>query len=337
MKSEGTFARTLFSRMTIEQLRGLIEEEIGNLQFKSEPENLYQPMAYMLGLGGKRIRPLLVLLGYSLFKNDPEKIAKQALSVEVFHNFTLMHDDIMDKAPIRRGQPSVHEKWNETTAILSGDTMMIRAYELLENVSPEYLPEAMKLFNQCAIEVCEGQQLDMNFEKQGEVSEEEYLEMIRLKTAVLLGFSLQFGGLLAGANEEAQSQLKELGIDLGLAFQLMDDHLDTFGDAATFGKQIGGDILANKKTFLLITALANSSPEDKTQLLSWMNKTAFNDQHKIEAVRNIYKECGAETVSLKKIQSYESKALAILKSLEGIQSIKSMIEKYLHQLKQRVE
>jgi len=323
--------------MTIKQLKVLIEEEIGRLQFKSEPENLYEPMAYMFGLGGKRIRPLLVLLGYSLFKDDPEKIVKSALVVEVFHNFTLMHDDIMDKAPIRRGQPSVHEKWNETTAILSGDTLMIRAYELLESVTPDHLPSALRLFNKCAVEVCEGQQMDMNFEQREEVGEVEYLEMIRLKTAVLLGFSLQFGGLLAGANEQTQSQLRELGVNLGLAFQLMDDHLDTFGDSATFGKQIGGDILANKKTFLLISALANSSSENKAQLMSWLNKVVFNDQDKIEAVKNIYKETGAEKTSQEKIQFYESRALEILSSLDGEESVKAMIQKYLYQLKQRVE
>lgn len=323
--------------MTIEQLRALIEEEIKNLQFKPEPQNLYEPMAYILGLGGKRIRPLLVLLGYVLLKKDPEKIAKQALAVEVFHNFTLMHDDIMDKAPIRRGQPSVHEKWDETTAILSGDTMMIRAYEHLEDIAPEYLSAALKLFNQCAVEVCEGQQMDMNFERHAEVSEEEYLEMIRLKTAVLLGFALQFGGLLAGANEEQQLKLKQLGIDLGMAFQLMDDYLDTFGNAETFGKQIGGDILANKKTFLLITALANSSSEDRARLLSWINKAAYNDQDKIEAVKSIYVACGADKLSKKRIHDYEGQALKILNSLDGTQSVKAMIEEYLLQLKQRVE
>ena len=323
--------------MTTEQLSGLIEEEIGGLQFKSEPENLYEPMAYIFELGGKRIRPLLVLLGYSLFKNDPEKIIKPALAVEAFHNFTLMHDDIMDKAPIRRGQPTVHEKWNESTAILSGDTLLIRAYELLQIVEPIHLQEALRLFNQCAIEVCEGQQMDMNFEHRIDVSETEYLEMIRLKTAVLLGFSLQFGGLLAGANEEEQQQLKELGIQLGLAFQLMDDHLDTFGDEAAFGKQIGGDILANKKTFLLISALTNSLPEGKAQLASWLTKVDFNEQEKIEAVKSIYNEAGVQKASHEKIQSYESSALEILSSLNGDEEIKGSIREYLYQLKQRVE
>ncbi|MCP4461087.1 MAG: polyprenyl synthetase family protein [Cytophagales bacterium] len=323
--------------MTFERLSALIDKEIGRLQFNSRPENLYEPMAYMLGLGGKRIRPLLVLLGYSLFKNDPEKITKSALAVEVFHNFTLMHDDILDKAPLRRGQPSVHEKWNESTAILSGDTMMIRAYELLENVAPEYLPSALRLFNQCAVEVCEGQQMDMNYEQQEEVSEQEYLEMIRLKTAVLLGFSLQLGGLLAGANEKSQLQLRELGIYLGMAFQLMDDHLDTFGNTGTFGKHIGGDILANKKTLLLISALALSNSENQARLADWLRQITFNDQDKIDGVKSIYKECGVEKISHEKIQSYESHALGVLKSLDGDESIKDMIEKYLYKLKQRVE
>jgi len=323
--------------MTTEQLSGLIEEEIGGLQFKSEPENLYEPMAYIFELGGKRIRPLLVLLGYSLFKNDPEKIIKSALAVEAFHNFTLMHDDIMDKAPIRRGQPTVHEKWDESTAILSGDTLLIRAYQLLQIVEPTHLQDALRLFNQCAVEVCEGQQMDMNFEHRTDVSEAEYLEMIHLKTAVLLGFSLQFGGLLAGANEEEQQQLKELGIQLGLAFQLMDDHLDTFGDEATFGKQIGGDILANKKTFLLISALTNSLPEGKAQLTHWLTKINFNEQEKIKAVKSIYNEAGVQKASQEKIDSYESGALEILSSLNGDEEIKGSIRAYLYQLKQRVE
>ncbi len=322
--------------MTIEQLSELIEKEIDQLHFKSVPENLYEPMAYMFELGGKRIRPLLVLLGYSLYKNDPENIVKSALAVETFHNFTLMHDDIMDKAPLRRGQPSVHEKWDESTAILSGDTLMIRAYDLLTNVPSEYLPSALKLFNECAGEVCEGQQMDMNFEKQDEVNEEEYLEMIRLKTSVLLGFSLQLGGMLAGADNEQQRHLKELGINIGLAFQLMDDHLDTFGDAEIFGKQIGGDILANKKTFLLINALSKSTNDNKELLISWLNKVTFNDQDKIDSVKQIYEDTGVEKLSLTKIQSYESYALDILESLVGEKTIKSMIAQYLHQLRQRV-
>lgn len=321
--------------MTLEELRELIEDEINRLELKSEPINLYEPISYMLSLGGKRIRPLMVLMGYSLFKSDPEKIVKTALAIEVFHNFTLMHDDIMDKAPIRRGKPSVHEKWNETTAILSGDTMMIQAYKLLEDVSQECLPEVLKLFNACALEVCEGQQMDMNFEKQDEVSTDEYLEMIRLKTAVLLGFSLRLGGLLAGADDSIQRRLQELGLCIGMAFQLMDDHLDSFGNSTSFGKQIGGDILANKKTFLLISSLASSSPEKKEELIYWLSKSSFEDQDKIDAVKRIYLEAGAEKVSLQKIGLYESKALEILSALDGDSSIKKVLEKYLHQLKER--
>lgn len=323
--------------MTLEQLKALIEAQINNeLKLTSSPENLYQPITYMLSLGGKRTRPLLVLLGYKLFKNDPEQIVKVALAVEVFHNFTLMHDDIMDKAPIRRGQPSVHQKWNETTAILSGDTMMIRAYKLLENVTPNYLPDALRLFNHCVEEVCKGQQMDINFEQKEEVSEEEYLEMIRLKTAALLGFSLQLGGMLAGANEEDQKQLKEIGTAIGLAFQLMDDHLDTFGDVTKFGKQIGGDIVTNKKTFLLITAIARCSPEGKKELSGWLKRTAFNYQDKIEAVKKIYHEVGVENDSKNKIKAYESQALGILKNIRGDASAKAMIESYLLRLDQRV-
>ena len=321
--------------MTLEKLRKLIEAEINQLELKSEPINLYQPISYMLSLGGKRIRPLMVLLGYYLFKKYPEKIVKPALAVEVFHNFTLMHDDIMDKAPIRRSQLSVHEKWNETIAILSGDTMMIQAYKLLEGIHQEYLPDALRLFNTCAIEVCEGQQLDMNFEGRDEVSIEEYLEMIRLKTAVLLGFSLRLGGLLAGADNSTQKQLQDLGQCIGMAFQLMDDYLDTFGDSASFGKQIGGDILANKKTFLLISTMALTSTKQKSELMSWLSKTSFDDQDKIDAVKNIYMEAKAKKASLEKIGTYESKALELIGSLDGDALVKDMLETYLNQLKQR--
>ena len=321
--------------MTLEKLRELIDEEINQLELKYEPINLYHPISYILSLGGKRIRPMMVLMGYSLFKNDPEKIVNPALAVEVFHNFTLMHDDIMDKAPIRRGKLSVHEKWNENVAILSGDTMMIQAYKLLEGVSQECLPQALKLFNECALKVCEGQQMDMDFEKQVEVSAVEYLEMIRLKTAVLLGFSLRLGGLLAGADNSEQRQLQELGLCIGMAFQLMDDHLDSFGNSRFFGKQIGGDILANKKTFLLISTMALSPAEKRIELTSWLRKSSFDNQEKIDAVKSIYLEVGAAKASLEKIRSYESKALEILNTLDGNPDIRKILGKYLTQLKQR--
>lgn len=320
--------------MTVDVLSKLIEVELKSVQWKRQPANLYEPIAYILSLGGKRMRPLLVLLGYSLFKNDPEKILKPALAVEVFHNFTLIHDDIMDKAPIRRGQPTVHEKWNETIAILSGDTMMVKAYELLVQVEPKYLARAIDLFNTCATEVCEGQQLDMNFEGQAEVHVDEYLEMIRLKTAVLLGFSLELGALLAGASEEQQQQLYALGIDLGMSFQLMDDHLDTFGDD-TFGKQIGGDIRSNKKTFLLISALEHAKESNARALKQWIHTTG-NDEEKVKEVTRIFLAEKIDELSRNKIQHFADQAMTILNELPGDASVKKILMGYIHQLNQRV-
>lgn len=320
--------------MTVDALSSLIESELKKLVWKRQPANLYEPIEYIMSLGGKRMRPLLVLLGYSLFRNDPDRIIKPALAVEIFHNFTLMHDDIMDKAPLRRGQPTVHEKWNETIAILSGDTMMVKAYELLADVDPKDLPRALALFNTCAIEVCEGQQMDMNFESQDVVHIDEYLEMIRLKTAVLLGFSLKLGGLLAGADEEKQRGLYEFGIDLGMSFQLMDDHLDTFG-GDTFGKQIGGDIRSNKKTFLLISALEQASEENKAELQKWL-AIANQDEEKVVAVTEIYRQSGIEEMSKEKFHGYADQAVSILNGLSGDESVKEILMGYIHQLNQRV-
>lgn len=321
--------------MTVQSLTKLIEDELERLHYNGKPQSLYEPINYLLSLGGKRMRPLLVLLGYSLFKNDPEKITRPALAVEVFHNFTLMHDDIMDKAPLRRGKATIHEKWNETIAILSGDTMFVKAYELLEDLDPKLLPTAFKLFNRCAIEVCEGQQMDMDFEEREDVTEEEYLEMIRLKTAVLLGFSLRFGALLAGENDQVQLKLYALGIAMGLAFQLMDDHLDTFGDH-TFGKQIGGDIVSNKKTFLLINARDKASSEGKKELNAWLERDD-DDETKIAEVTRIYREAGVEELSRERIFSYGQAARDLLGEIQGEESVKNLISGYIDQLNQRVK
>ncbi|MFT5642206.1 MAG: geranylgeranyl diphosphate synthase type II, partial [Cyclobacteriaceae bacterium] len=250
----------------------LVNSEIEKLKFGDEPANLYDPISYILSLGGKRLRPTLVLLGYNLFKRDFESVLRPALAVEVFHNFTLMHDDIMDEAPLRRGKPTVHEKWNSTVGILSGDTMLVKAYDLLLEVDDQYFKESVRLFNKTAVEVCEGQQIDMNFESRDDVSVSEYINMIRLKTAVLLGFSLQYGALLGGASEEERAHLYEVGVNMGLGFQLMDDLLDVYADQAKFGKQVGGDIVSNKKTFLLIEALELASDQQKVALNDWLNK-----------------------------------------------------------------
>jgi geranylgeranyl diphosphate synthase, type II len=321
--------------MTLQHLSERIESGIQGLRFKSHPENLYEPIAYMLSLGGKRIRPLLVLLGYLTEKDDPETILRQAISVEVFHNFTLMHDDIMDQAPIRRGKPTVYVKWNPTIATLSGDTMLVKAYELLEEIPAPLLPRSLRLFNRCAIEVCEGQQLDMNFETRSDVTEAEYLEMIRLKTAVLLGFGLEFGALLGGAGEQKQQQICDLGVNLGIAFQLMDDYLDTFGDEATFGKQIGGDILADKKTFLLIKALELLDEAGRRELESWSGRKD-QPEEKIKAVAGLFRKAGVDTLLKDLILDYELKAERLLADMHARPGSKELIQEFIDQLKQRV-
>ncbi len=301
---------------SINELQHRIEEEIAKLHFGDHPKELYEPISYILSLGGKRLRPLLVLLGYKLFNEDTQSILRSAVSVEVFHNFTLMHDDIMDEAPLRRGKPTVHEKWDNTVAILSGDTMLVKVYDLLLSVKPEYLHSAIRDFNKTAIEVCEGQQIDMNFEKTGQVKEEEYIEMIRLKTAVLLGFSLKFGGLLAGASEEQQDILYRIGELMGIGFQLMDDLLDVYGDQKKFGKMVGGDIVSNKKTFLLIQALDKANGEQKSILDKWLTAATFDTEEKVAAVTSVYDQLGIRELTENKMNGYFDQSFELMDRLE---------------------
>ncbi|TAG87899.1 MAG: polyprenyl synthetase family protein [Bacteroidetes bacterium] len=292
-----------------------IEKEIKQIKYRNYPTELYEPIIYLMDLGGKRLRPLLVLLGYSLFKNDWQEIIKPALAVEIFHNFTLMHDDIMDNAPLRRGKATVHEKWNTNTAILSGDVMLVQAYQQLLSIQPQYLAKVILRFNECAAEVCEGQQLDMNFEQQNIVKEEDYIEMIRLKTAVLLGFALELGGILAGENQEVTHQLRLFGEKIGIGFQLKDDWLDVFGQTEKVGKQVGGDIIANKKTFLLIKAIEQSKNETKTNLDFWLNCKEFDKNEKIKAIIDIYNQSNISEQTLSKINIYFDEAFNILDNL----------------------
>jgi len=268
-----------------------------------------------MSLGGKRLRPLLVLLAYRLFREDHKQILNQALAVEVFHNFTLVHDDIMDQAPLRRGKPTVHEKWNESTAILSGDVMMVQAYDLLLDTK-ENLSEIIRDFNRCAAGVCEGQQLDMNFEDLPTVEEAQYIDMIRLKTAVLLGFSLKLGAMLAGAPQQEADALYEFGVDIGIGFQLKDDLLDVYADQEKFGKQVGGDIISNKKTFLLLKALALANPNQSKQLDHWISLTDFDPKEKVEAVKNIYEEIGIKELTLSKMNDYFHQGFEALERIE---------------------
>lgn len=293
----------------------LINERITTLNYGTEPDELYEPIRYIMSLGGKRMRPLLVMLAYELFKDDPESIIDQAIAVEVFHNFTLMHDDIMDEAPLRRGKATVHEKWNANTAILSGDVMLVRAYDLLLD-APGDLKAIMKAFNDCASGVCEGQQFDMNFEALPTVAEETYINMIRLKTAVLLGFSLKLGAMLAGASERNAEKLYEFGVSIGIGFQLKDDLLDVYADQAKFGKQVGGDIIANKKTFLLLKALELANEDQKAKLDQWLAATDFDKAEKVAAVTAIYDEIGIRELTLEKINQWFDKGFDALANLD---------------------
>jgi geranylgeranyl diphosphate synthase, type II len=301
----------------IEQCQRFIESEIKKQKFGSQPKSLYEPIRYLMSLGGKRLRPLLAMLSYSLYKNDTEKIAPYAAAVEAFHNFTLMHDDIMDKAPLRRGKATVHEKWNVNTAILSGDVMLVKVYDLFLSLEGDKLKDVLKIFNQCAAEVCEGQQWDMEFETKAKVTEAQYIEMIRLKTAVLLGFSLELGALLADASQDDRNALREFGINIGIGFQLKDDLLDVYADKKKFGKQVGGDIIANKKTFLLIKALEKAKGNDKAELKKWMGVKKFNATKKVKAVTAIYDKIGIPLLVEKKIEEYFNRGFEELKEVKS--------------------
>ncbi|MCC3153438.1 polyprenyl synthetase family protein [Hymenobacter sp. BT770] len=295
--------------MTPADFPAQITAALAQLNYGEQPDTLYAPIRYIMGLGGKRIRPLLTLLGAHLFTDELTPILKPALATEVFHNFTLLHDDLMDQAPLRRGQATVHEKWNPNVAILSGDVMLVRAYELFLDVPAELLPTILRRFGQTAAEVCEGQQWDMNFETEPQVSIAQYLDMIRLKTAVLLGFCLELGARLSGATEEDADHLRQFGTDIGLAFQLRDDLLDVYGDAATFGKRVGGDIVSDKKTFLLLTALAQANDSQQTILRQLIAQPVTDADAKVLAVRSIYDELEIRPQTEALINTYFQDAL----------------------------
>lgn len=314
-----------------EQLYQLIEAGLAKLDYGSRPSELYGPIAYLMNLGGKRLRPLLTLIAYSIFKDNPEEITNQAMAVEVFHNFTLMHDDIMDEAPLRRGEATVHEKWDSNTAILSGDVMMVKAYELMAGNNP-YLAETLAGFNKCATEVCEGQQLDMVFESRSTVEESEYIEMIKLKTAVLLGFSLELGGIMAAASKRNKHALKELGINIGIGFQLKDDLLDVYADKSKFGKQVGGDIIANKKTYLLINALNIATGATKKELKKWLSAETFDIDEKVNAVTTIYNDLGIKQKTQHTMNHYFDLGFADLKKVKGSIAQKAVLRHFAEKL-----
>ena len=300
-------------------LENTLKEMFSNLKFTAEPAGLYDPLRYMMEIGGKRIRPRLCLLTYSLFKNGfTEEILSPAAALEVFHSFTLIHDDIMDKADVRRGVPTVYKKWDENTAILSGDVMSIESYKMLAKAPAAVLPEALRLFSTTAAEVCEGQQYDMDFEDMSRVPMEDYLKMIGLKTAVLIACSAKMGALIAGADSRTCDVLYRFGYDLGLAFQIADDWLDTFGDPKVFGKAIGGDILNNKKTWLMIKAQSNASEKELEALESAMTMPIETDEEKaskIAAVKELYAQLGVEQQAKEEIMRLHTQAMEYVSSL----------------------
>lgn len=320
---------------TITDLQKLVEQEISKQQFVVEPKGLYQPIEYVMGMGGKRIRPTMCLAGCYLFTDDIQPALKPSLSLEIFHNFTLLHDDIMDNADVRRNQATVHKKWDENTAILSGDAMLIKAYQYASEINGQHLKKVIDLFSQTAIEVCEGQQYDMEFETRDDVEVSDYLNMIRLKTAVLLAASLKTGAILGDASDDDANLLYEFGENIGLAFQLQDDFLDVYGDIETFGKAIGGDIVANKKTFLLLNALQLASGSLRNDLLKWINAVDFDAQEKIEAVKTIYNTLKVDELAREKMNFYFDKAIAALNKVNGRESMKEQLRHFAVKLIER--
>ena len=301
---------------SFKELQQIIESKLKQIELSAEPKELYEPVQYILDIGGKRIRPTLVLAACNIFKDDITEAVFPALALEVFHNFTLLHDDIMDKADLRRNQQTVHKKWSENVAILSGDAMSIKAYDLLAKSPHNYLPKILQGFNKTALEVCEGQQFDMNFESRLDVTIDEYLEMIRLKTSVLIAISIKIGAILGGASKTDAQRLYDFGLNIGLAFQLQDDYLDTYGNVKVFGKKIGGDILANKKTFLLIKALEISDKENKAKLLELIQQTDIESDKKIKTVKDIYNKADVGSLLKQKMTFYYNNAINAINSLQ---------------------
>ncbi len=301
--------------LSLEKYQREFASALESLSWDMKPANLYEPAEYILSIGGKRLRPVLTFIGAQLYTDDLSKAVPPALAVEIFHNFSLLHDDIMDDAPLRRGKPTVHEKWNANIGILSGDVMLVKAFQQIEKVGPEMLPKVLPVFSKMAVEVCEGQQMDMDFETRDDVTLVEYLEMIAYKTSVLIGAAFQMGALVGGASQSESELLYEFGLDLGISFQIMDDYLDVYGDPKKFGKQVGGDILSNKKTLLLIEALNRSkgtSYEDS--LKNWLSTTEISDK-KVAEVTKIFTNLNIDTFALDRAREYYDKALSLLDKL----------------------
>lgn len=317
---------------SIAELTEKVTTALEQLPYDRQPQGLYAPIKYVLSLGGKRIRPVLMLMAYNMYREDVDRIMPVALGLEVYHNFTLLHDDLMDRADVRRGKPCVHKVWNDNTAILSGDNMLVMAYQMMSRCPSSALPSVISIFTEAALQIDEGQQYDMEFEQRTDVTEREYLEMIRLKTSVLLACALQIGALLGGASEADAQALYAYGEKVGLAFQLQDDYLDVYGDFETFGKAIGGDILCNKKTFMLINALAHAPEHLRAELQGWLAATEYDPAEKIEAVRHIYTQVGVDQMAKEQISFYIAQAEDALRALPIAEERKEILRQWTEQL-----
>ena len=313
----------------------ILNDQLAGAVGQREPEHLYQPIAYILTLGGKRLRPVLTLMTCDFFGGNTSKAMNAALAVEMFHNFSLIHDDIMDNAPIRRGKETVHEKWDVNTGILSGDAMLILAYQYFENYEPQLFRELAQLFSKTAIEVCEGQQYDVDFEERDDVSLDEYIKMIDYKTAVLVGAAMKMGAIVANASDSCKDGIYQFGRNLGIAFQIQDDYLDAFGNPEDFGKQVGGDIIANKKTYLYISALENANDAQAASLKNLFSITPEDPTEKIEVVKNLYKETAAVAATEQAILDYTNRAFSVLENIKLDDERKDQLRKFGSWLMQR--
>lgn len=319
---------------TADELLQLINRYLDSLPYDRKPASLYAPIKYVLSMGGKRIRPTLMLLAYNLFKDDPEKILSSACALETYHNYTLLHDDLMDNADVRRGQPTVHKKWNANLAVLSGDSMLVLAYQRMTECD-SHLAEVLRLFTETALEIGEGQQMDMEFETRNDVREEEYVEMIRLKTSVLLACAMKIGALLADAPADDADNLYRFGEKIGLAFQLQDDYLDVYGDPAVFGKAIGGDIVSNKKTYMLINAFNRADNAQRAELERWIRATDFDRREKVKAVTGLYDEMGIDRLAQQKIAGYFNESKTYLDRVGVSDERKSELMRYAQRMMKR--
>nr|WP_294783492.1 polyprenyl synthetase family protein [Prevotella sp.] len=320
---------------TADELLTQVNAFLDALPYERTPKSLYEPIRYVLSMGGKRIRPVLMLLGYNLYKEDTDKILMNAIALETYHNYTLLHDDLMDQADLRRGHETVHKKWDANTAILSGDSMLVLAYERMAQCDSRHLADVLRLFTTTALEIGEGQQYDMEFETRDDVREEEYIEMIRLKTSVLLACALKIGAILADASAEDADNLYKFGEQIGLAFQLQDDYLDVYGDSKVFGKKIGGDITSNKKTFMLINAFGHANEAQRQELEKWVNAKSFDREEKIAAVTRLYNEIGIDKMAQAKIAYYFEQSKKYLDAVQVPAERKEELQKYAQRMMKR--